>query len=378
MKILFAHLNKKILLLSLAFALLSQSRASGYQDLYTSVRALGMGNAYTAVASELDALWYNPAGLARNKGLRLTVFDLQMGSNGLKVYEKYQEYGNSGDNLATFLNSLYGENMWAHAHFRTGLTLPYFGVGLFGAGDLEALLDNPAYPSFELEATADYGFMTGMAVPLVPEMVALGFNLRRTTRLGSRVPLEPSIMANLNTQNIEDELKREGIGYGIDMGLNVTFPTAVKPTISLVWKNMGVTSFKHVRGPGAPAAEQDEVVLGFGLDIGSKKYSITPAFDIRHVNRGNMHIGNKLNMGFEVSLPVLDLRAGFHQGYYTLGASTDLGFFRVDAATYGVELGTYPGQLEDRRYVVQATFELGFNPQFGGSGSTRRHLKQRR
>jgi hypothetical protein len=61
----------------------------------------------------------------------------------------------------------------------------------------------------------------------------------------------------------------------------------------------------------------------------------------------------------------------------------------VDAATYGVELGAYPGQQEDRRYMANFSFQLGFDPGrlgFGkGSGTgadgenvPRPRLKQRR
>jgi hypothetical protein len=90
----------------------------------------------------------------------------------------------------------------------------------------------------------------------------------------------------------------------------------------------------------------------------------------------------------------LDIRGGFREGYYTLGAGVNLGLFRVDAATYGVELGDYPGQIEDRRYVVQFSMELGIgnfsatgaNSSGSGSSGSRSnslwggggHLKQRR
>ena len=75
-----------------------------------------------------------------------------------------------------------------------------------------------------------------------------------------------------------------------------------------------------------------------------------------------MQLGKKVNMGVEFSWPLIDVRAGFHQGYYTLGTSFDLWVMRIDAATYGVELGEFPGQLEDRRYMVQVTFEFGIDP----------------
>ena len=70
---------------------------------------------------------------------------------------------------------------------------------------------------------------------------------------------------------------------------------------------------------------------------------------------------------------------------HPLGFGLDLSFIQLDLATYGVELGEYPGQKEDRRYLVQLTMELGFDPSFnflGGAnkagGRPSSHIKQRR
>jgi hypothetical protein len=115
---------------------------------------------------------------------------------------------------------------------------------------------------------------------------------------------------------------------------------------------------------------------------------ITPALDYRYANRTDIELGKKIHAGVEVALPLLTLRAGLNQGYYTAGVGLNLGLIHVDAATYGVELGAYPGQQEDRRYVAQFTFQLGFDPGrfgLGGSGSgadgdssAHPRLKQRR
>jgi hypothetical protein len=87
----------------------------------------------------------------------------------------------------------------------------------------------------------------------------------------------------------------------------------------------------------------------------------------------------------EFDLPLLTLRTGYYQGYYTAGVGLDMGVLALDAATYGVELGEYPGQLEDRRYVAQMTIQIGLDGSFlslsgasGTAGGARRRLKQRR
>ena len=58
-----------------------------------------------------------------------------------------------------------------------------------------------------------------------------------------------------------------------------------------------------------------------------------------------------------------------------------MGPLDIELATYGVELGAYAGQVEDRRYMLEISSELGFDVDlsFSDFGSTnRRKLKQRR
>ena len=67
---------------------------------FYSIRALGMGGAYTAVATDKDAVWTNPAGIARirknrtRKKLHLISFPnviLGLNSGGQDFYKKFRE-----------------------------------------------------------------------------------------------------------------------------------------------------------------------------------------------------------------------------------------------------------------------------------------------
>ena len=51
------------------------SFSSQAADIGLSARALGMGNAYTAVVDNGDAIFYNPAGLAKMGGFNWTIID---------------------------------------------------------------------------------------------------------------------------------------------------------------------------------------------------------------------------------------------------------------------------------------------------------------
>lgn len=354
-------------------------------ETWTSVRALGMGNAYSAVVSDGDSLFYNPAGIARIEGFHWTVFDLHAGLNGMSAVESAQEIAKiDQSNLSSTLDSLYGKPIWAGGGTKTAILAPGFAAAGFAGADAGIFLQNRAYPTLNLNYHVDYGIAIGTGFDIVPQFFKFGIVGRRLNRTGTTLPIGPSRMATLDAEELKDELKRRGTGYGFDMGILLTAPGPIKPSLSFVYKNMGYTTFSHEEGPGAPPRIEPEMVVGAALEIDGPLITITPSVDYRYLNREDIQMGKKLHVGVEVSLPLIDIRAGLNQGYYTVGAGLSLGILQLDVASYGVELGEYPGQHEDRRYVAALTFQLGFDPgkfgfgNGGGSGSGRRHLKQRR
>ncbi len=61
----------------------------------SSVRALGMGDAYTALADDESALFYNPAGLARVRGINWKIFGVGAGASGLTAASKISTCANA-------------------------------------------------------------------------------------------------------------------------------------------------------------------------------------------------------------------------------------------------------------------------------------------
>ncbi|MCB0343255.1 MAG: hypothetical protein KDD59_13500, partial [Bdellovibrionales bacterium] len=69
------QLNLRYLVRATLVGIISYANMAGAADVldfsihqeYTSTRALGMGNAFSAVAEDYNALFYNPAALARRK-----------------------------------------------------------------------------------------------------------------------------------------------------------------------------------------------------------------------------------------------------------------------------------------------------------------------
>ena len=75
-------------------------------------------------------------------------------------------------------------------------------------------------------------------------------------------------------------------------------------------------------------------------------------------NNDNGSFYRLLHFGTEERLKNMAFRLGLNQGYFTAGFGLDLGFFDLNLATYGEELGLNPGTVEDRRYALEFGFQI--------------------
>lgn len=346
----------------LCFLLLISSNAWS-ADIGLSARALGMGNAHTAVVNNGDAIYYNPAGLARMSGFNWTIMDPAIGLNNVDSYQDFLDIAEDSSDVNSIINELYGERINLYGGGKSLMSLGSFAFGAYGLVEPNFAVNNPVYPNIDTDYRVDFGFVAGWGLNLVPEMFDIGVQTRRVARQGGSVPIGVSTIATLDSEAIQNELSQTGVGYAFDLGATLSFPGALKPTIAFTWRDMGNTSFQPAtEGAVAPGPIRQEQIVGLGVNYESALMDIRTALDFRFLNDADIQLGKKINLGVEFSWPLIDVRGGFHQGYLSYGASFDMWIFRVDAASYGVELGEYPGQLEDRRYMIQLTFEFGIDP----------------
>ena len=377
---------KRVLPLGVIFFGLSGFAGTG-NDLFTSVRGLGMGGAYTAIVNGSDALYYNPASLARVSGVYWTIGDPRVGISNLETLTTLTDLQTDGG-LADTLSGLYGEPVFTNIGGKTAFLAPYFGVMYYSHVNASLALSSPVYPEFDVDYTSDLGIGVGFAFPIVPGALYTGFNIKRFERTGGRKTISGDVLGNLDSDELTSGFDDKGLAYSLDWAFNLTFPSPmVTPTFALVWKNVGRTTFSDLNGT-APAPDEEEMILGMGIELDATLVGLTGSLELRKLNDASVQLTNKLYLGVELAIPFIDVRAGFGQGYYSLGAGVGMGLVQIDLATYGVELGEYPGQLEDRRYIASITVEIGvggfgiFGDGDGGDGfgsaRARRNLKQRR
>jgi len=354
----------------LVFIFNVQVYAAPVSTLNSSVRALGMGDAFTAVAADHSALFYNPAGLARVRGFNWRILGVNAGGSNPEAAKTIKDFTSSSSNLDEIVSDLYGETVSLQAGGESLFTMPLVGFGVYDHSSTVVQVHNPVYPMMETSFVNDYGYVLGVGVPL--GLVHWGMDIKYVKRTGVDTVFGPASMADLDTDEIKGRMSQWGVGYAADMGASVVIPTPVlNATLSAAWKNMGQTHFTSQNGSEIPF-EDNDITFGAALALDLPLLTITPAVDVRYLNRSDLQLMRKVNFGIEIDLPLLDIRGGFREGYYTAGVGVNLGLFQIDAATYGVELGAYPGQVEDRRYVLEFAMELGLGSfSLDGSSSSK-------
>lgn len=353
--------NGLISILTLFFAT-SVANGAVILESFISTRAAGMGNAYVSVVDNHDALFYNPAALDKIHGFHFHVFDFQMGTDTINITPMINDFSSS--DLSTSLGNYFGQRFWMGLANVTSITMQGFGIGVFGNINLGFLLSNPAFPNLNVDMLADTGIAAGFGFSLVPSgLLRLGFVGKWVLRAGRTLPFGPSTIAELNNEFVNELRNNVGSGYGMDTALMIELPTGFRPTFSAVWQNVGQVRFGNSTSSNIPYLENN-LTGGFALTIPALVMDIRPAFDVRNITMWSEQITKKLHFGIEFDLPIIDIRGGFNQGYYTLGLGVNLGFIDVQLATYGVEMGAYAGQKEDRRYVLEAAIDLNFKEGF--------------
>lgn len=345
-----------------------------------SIRALGMGNAYTAVVDDGDSLFYNPAGLGRNQEINLRIINLNLGLNGQDAYNAAQEITKSTATGIDRFSGIFGQQLWIGTSGKVTLTTPRFGVGIYDSGFAGIELKNPILPYFNVNYINDYGLVVGGAAAIGPQSF-FGMNFKRINRSGASEEFGVSSFLDGKTDSIQSNLNKKGVGYGADLGFVWQITAPLNPVISGVWKDIGTTTFLKEPNIEKPPRITDEQILGVATSFDTLLFGMTAAIDIKHINATTETISKKVHMGLEFDLPFIDIRGGFSQGYYSLGVSLDLFILQMDLAYYGVELGEYAGQDQDRRIQLAITMDLGFDPHFNLLDKNKlkgRKLKRRR
>lgn len=363
------------------------SQASNARELFEYQRpawALGMGGVYTPFPRSGDIPTANAAYLTQVKEVNLELLNIDIKASGLKDLETFQDLPEI-DGVED-LGPLYGKPLQTGLDGRLSIVAPNFGLSIYSNIFIRTYFNNPLVPEWYVHYLSDYGLTMAFAKKIGPQLSA-GLSLKRINRRGGAVTVDlETIEDYISTEDqdvILDLLNNQGTAYGVDLSL-LHLTSDSNPTMAtLVWKDVGRTTFQKTSGDKNPPSIHDNLILGLGYIWDGPGFDVKSGLEFRHLLTDQTQFGKKIHTGLEFSLPLIDVRAGLSQGYMTYGVGLDLWILRVEAAQFTEEFGVYPGQTPETRLQLSVTIDLSVDADFNftsktGSNGKRAKLKQRR
>jgi hypothetical protein len=321
-----------------------------------------MGNAFTAVSDDENALFYNPAGLAEISALSVGLVNptLEASKSSIDLANDSEDIDtDDSSQVADLLRNYIGE----HQHVRAGL-FPHVGfnvarfgvmIGYLGQATLDAEVRNPVWPEVDTSYIFDHGPIGGFGVPIASSTIRIGASVKYIHRESLDEIYTATDIADDNFEDqFEDDLEN-GSALALDLGVLYTIPFdwPVKTHVGLTVQNLPEMDFGDARD------QPTQTNIGLALEKSFFKCKLLGALDYRdltHAIGEDDDFPKHLHMGLEFQLPkILSLRAGLNQGYATYGVTLDFWIVKLDFASYAEEVGAHAGQRDDRRYVGQLT-----------------------
>lgn len=336
------------------------------------MRPLSMGNAFVAVADDFNALYYNPAGLAKFKTWSLEILNpyIEISKSVISIYQDISNLtsGNSKDTscVLDILETYSGKTNHIGLGLRPYLLLPKFGLGI--ATDLDSSVSFHRYPSIYLHFGAIATMPIAYAISLLNDRLQLGATIKfiaknRIEHDFSIQDLEAFTQDEQNSDNQEssklEDFFKSGTRQTLDIGLLFTPIKTMEPTLGLSIANVAGTPYTKVKignitVPSKPSEEIPSINIGLSLKPWQTKWSyFLTALDIHEINKP-YSFSKKFNIGAEWSLGnIFKIGAGLHQGYFSAGFQIDVMLLKLRFVTYAEEMGPTSGTCADRRYALQ-------------------------
>jgi len=359
---------------------MSAGTASATDELvwtHYGIRPLGMGNAYVAVADDFNALFYNPAGLARLKewdGELLNPF-ATLSANTTSFLADLQDLSGSGSGDTDALLKVLEEQAGKTHHFALGLTphLVFRGFGIGLGLQLATTMAVHREISVDLDAGPRIILPIAFAFDMFEERLSFGVAAKLVGRAGvdrefsindieafTKKDSEGGEGTNEDGAKLSDFVEG-GYGLGADVGILFTPIKTMEPTLGISITDLGGTPYEKADVSGESTAAPPLRLPSVNTGISFKPIQAGPMYvlcsaDAHAVNQP-MHYSKKFNLGAEWGYSkIIKVQTGLHQGELTGGLQFDVGLLNIRFATYTEQLGPIAGQdedLRDRRYAFQ-------------------------
>ena len=358
----------RILLLSLLLVPCSGVPADGAEEFVRqSIRARGMGNAFTAIANDEFALYYNPAGLQSVQVYMFEIASLQ-GTANQKLIDLV---GNaletaSNEELADSFSDVAGKRYYAEGGL-SGLSItgPGWGYSIFANAVADIAVNNPTVPFFDVRVYGQIGALTGVGYSLMNYELDVGVAIKVVRRIGVQrtfhiVDFAPALRGEF------DDLIDSGsdvTAYAPDVGVIYHYDRYHDYPLkfAVVAQNIGGLDFDaagEVPMTINVGASTEVEMLGFDVTFAADELDLLGAQD---TERDKSYVQD-LKLGVEAGLfklfnghHLVSFRFGRNGVYNAFGFSLNVFGLKIDYAQWSEEVGSFAGSQEDQRQAIKIT-----------------------
>ena len=334
--------------------------------LFRDVRASGMGGAGIATMDGFNALMYNPAMLGyADFGVEIVNIQANIGKDVIDLIKFVDDNQDALDNFSSLtlteqeqllsdMDKFDYNKTGAGFSPKLGVVIKNYAAGIYATSEAQFRLDKGIYDpkifvsgQYDLVFTAGYGnkLPDGM-VAFLPHNLYYGVDLKIINRSSTSFQ---SSASDMGFDNVLDTLKENKTnGFGVDLGLLYELkPGNIKIGMKIVdvLSKMGDDKMPMVVNVGASWQIKEQLLLAMDYN------------DLFMHESNNFF--NRLYFGAELNIANNLLgRAGFAQGYPTIGMGVNLGVFAMDGAIYAVEESKSPGGDGEYNYALRLRIGL--------------------
>ncbi|MDH5561307.1 MAG: hypothetical protein OEY59_10700 [Deltaproteobacteria bacterium] len=342
------------------------------QTIRRSLRAIGMGNAFVAVANDESALYYNPAGLNQVKRYITEIVSINgtLNQTNIDLIKKgWEASKNKTDfDANAFIRDLVGAKL--HSDIGLGLfslTGPGWGYSIYASTYLDMTIHNPTVPYFNAVAFGQFNVHGGFALDFMDEVLDVGLGFKATGRVGAGKSLH--IFEFVDAQQLQDDLIKDaepvlaitpdiGVIYNYDRFFNyeTKFAAVIRNIGGMDFGNTGKIPMSIDFGVSTETEQ-----LGFDIIMAADWLDFTYATTERKSTKRNIKLGAEIGLWKRSNNHhALALRVGKNGVYSSWGWSMNVPLFPVmiDYAAWSEEVGAVAGSKEDKRQSLQLSFNF--------------------
>jgi hypothetical protein len=349
---------------------------------FASCRAAGMGGALSTLADQLDALYYNPAGIGglglntKSDGssmVKSLYFPYAAGSlnqNAGTVRSEFnaQQAQNDANTGAAIIDAQSGKRQFARASIvPLGLFIGNTAIVPVVDHQLAAVPVGDDSGQVKLRYRSFTGVMVGASASDKSKRVLLGVsqaygNIEETSGTFNYVDTVDSYQR----KKILKENRSGFAAKSLNAGITIRVPKAANPAFSLVARNLGNTKNTASNSEDEPLTYEEDLTAGFSISpalgkIGRVNFILEGGYlTQKHMAaRKKIRSGLELLLGEGYSKSPLGIRVGGNDAGWSAGIHLNVGLIGVEASTNAVDIGINNHREIERRTTAIIYIDLG-------------------